>query len=394
MADTRVVVVGAGPVGLVTTLGLARAGVDVTLFETAHLTVGASLGHDMVYHWAALPGLQRLGVLDDMTAAGLIGRYWTLMVAATGERIVMDWGQLADRIPFPHTVHLPPDRLAAVVLPHIRRHRHVTVRLGTRVTDVAPDADGVTVTADGPDGPSVTRADWVVGTDGAHSVVRRALGIGFAGTTWPYHIIATTTEFDWSTVGCSELTYRVAPSYPAMAARIDDRQWRFVYIEPRNVAPESVASRMPDAFEAILGPAVDPGLVGWSTYRVHERAAENFRAGRVLLAGDAAHVTNPTMTLGLASGLLDSYVLVEALAAVVHGDRGPGVLDRYAAERRRVFLDTTSVLSSRGMHTVLADDGPLEQEVRLDVYRRAAADPAALFDMFSDCGELETPSVL
>jgi hypothetical protein len=78
----------------------------------------------------------------------------------------------------------------------------------------------------------------------------------------------------------------------------------------------------------------------------------------------------------------------------VHGDRGPGVLDRYAAERRRVFLDTTSVLSSRGMHTVLADDGPLEQEVRLDVYRRAAADPAALFDMFSDCGELETPSVL
>jgi 3-(3-hydroxy-phenyl)propionate hydroxylase len=394
MADTSVVVVGAGPVGLITALGLARAGVDVTLIEAAQPTDGAPSAHDMVYHWSVLPGLQRLGVLPDMCAAGLIGRKWTVLIAATGERITIDLSQqLAGRVAFPHTVHLDHDRLTEVVLPHLRRCGNVRSISGTRVIAVAPDAAGVTVTADGPQGETVTRADWLVGTDGAHSVVRRSVGIGFAGWTWPQRFVATTTEFDWTTVGFTEATHRVGGPWPAVAGRVDAQRWRFVYAESHSLAQESIEERMPMVFRDAIADDADPGLQAWSAYRVHERAAASFRCGRVVLAGDAAHVTNPTLGLGLASGLLDSFVLSEALAAVVHGQHDDTILDEYAAQRRRAFCESISPLSCRAMHVVLGTGGSAEDEETLGLYRRAAHEPDALVEIYSGSGELEAPSV-
>jgi 6-hydroxy-3-succinoylpyridine 3-monooxygenase len=394
MADTSVVVVGAGPVGLITALGLARAGVDVTLFEAAQPANGAPSAHDMIYHWSVLPGLQRLGVLSDMCAAGLIGRMWTILVAATGERITIDLSeQLAGRVAFPHTVHLDHDRLVEVVLPHLRRCGIVQLHSGTRVTGVAPDAAGVTITAEGPRGKTVTRADWLVGTDGAHSVVRRSLGIGFAGWTWPQRFVATTTKFDWATVGFTEATHRVGGPWPAVAGRADAERWRFVYAEPRSLAQESIEERMPMVFRDAIGDDDDPRLQAWSAYRVHERAAASFRSGRVLLAGDAAHVTNPTLSLGLASGLLDSFVLSEALAAVIHGEQDDNILDEYATQRRRSFCESISPLSSRTMHVVLGT-GSAQDEATLQLFRRAAHDPDALLELYSENGELETPSLV
>jgi 3-(3-hydroxy-phenyl)propionate hydroxylase len=395
MADTSVVVVGAGPVGLITALGLARGGVDVTLFEAAQPPDGAPSAHDMVYHWSVLPGLQRLGVLPDMCAAGLIGRMWTILVAATGERVTIDLSQqLAGRVAFPHTVHLDHDRLTEVVLSHLGRCGTVRVHSGTRVTGVTPDAAGVTITTEGPQGRTVTRADWLVGTDGAHSVVRRSLGIGFGGWTWPQRFVATTTEFDWTTVGFTEATHRVGGPWPAVAGRVDGERWRFVYAESQSLAQENIEERMPMVFRDAIGDDADPRLQAWSAYRAHERAAASFRSGRVLLAGDAAHVTNPTLSLGLASGMLDSFVLSEALAAVVHGEHDDTILDEYARQRRRAFCESISPLSTRAMHVVLGTGGSAEDEATLRLYRQAADDPDALVELYGENGELETPSLV
>jgi 3-(3-hydroxy-phenyl)propionate hydroxylase len=146
-------------------------------------------------------------------------------------------------------------------------------------------------------------------------------------------------------------------------------------------------------FRTVLGPDTDPQLRGWSAYRVHERAADTFRVGRVLLAGDAAHVTNPATSLGLAGGLLDSYVLANALAAVVHGGGDEDVLDDYATRRHRAFWEITSPLSARSMHLLLADD-PRHFETGLHPYRRAADNPRTLIDTYREFGDLARPSLV
>ncbi|WP_329410261.1 FAD-dependent monooxygenase [Nocardia vinacea] len=390
MADTSVVIVGAGPVGLITALGLARADVDVTVLEAKPAATPGE--HDMIYHWTVLEGLDRLGVLDDMRTAGLVGRLWTVDVPSTGERITIDLSGLASDVAHPYTVHLSPDRLTEVVLAQLRGHRHATVQWGARVTDVDADRDGVTVTVEGPHGSHEVRAHWVVGTDGAHSIVRRNQGIGFPGTTWPHRFVATTTGFDWTEVGFTEVTYRVDDDCPALAGRIDDL-WRFIYAEPRSHPVETIPSRMAAVFRTVLGADTDPLLRGWSAYRVHERAADRFRAGRVLLAGDAAHVTNPTTSLGLAGGLLDSFALTAVLVSVVHGDHDDSVLDLYASERRRVFWETASPLSSRAMHLLLGAGSPEHLDEALEPYRRAAADPRMLLETYREFGDLETRSL-
>ncbi len=389
MADTRVVIVGAGPVGLITALGLARRGIDVTLFEagTPETAVAApdhsqSL-HDMVYHWSALPGLDRLGVLDDLRSAGLVGRTWTILVNENGERIKVDLTALGDRVEFPYTLHICRNALTQVVMTHLAQYRNVHIHNETRISTLEPTRDDVIITADGPDGQLVTTAEWVIGTDGAHSLVRRSIGLGFAGWTWPHRFVATTTAFDWSDVGFSEITHCIGDPWPAVAGRIDDWSWRFVYAEPHSLPQDETEQRILGVFRAATGENAGPQLTAWRTYRIHERAADSFRHGRVLLAGDAAHVTNPTLGMGGASGLLDAYTLTDALSSVLEGS-DDNLLDEYAIDRRRAFLQRTSPLSVRSMHALLGTGGLSEKQAAVELYRKIAMNPDALAEYYGE----------
>jgi 3-(3-hydroxy-phenyl)propionate hydroxylase/6-hydroxy-3-succinoylpyridine 3-monooxygenase len=127
-------------------------------------------------------------------------------------------------------------------------------------------------------------------------------------------------------------------------------------------------------FDAVLPGPKDFELVHHSPYRMHQRAAETFRVGRVLLAGDAAHATNPTGGLGLTSGILDAEVLHPALAAVVRGEASEDVLDRYAHERRRVFLEVASPQASELKRLVYHSADPERLEADLSGLRAVAAD--------------------
>lgn len=290
MPEKNVVVVGAGPVGLATALGLARAGTDVTVLE------------------ADSP-----------------------------------WN--------------------------------------TRVTGLAQDDHAVTVTAEGPDGERTLRAGWVVGADGAHSAVRRTVGLGFAGLTWEDRLVVTDLRFDLSTLGHAGASFQIDPEHGALIGGLDrsGALWRYTYAENRSLPEETVIDRMPAVFKAVLPEGSDPGLTRWSAYRVHERAADRFRAGRVLLAGGAAHVTNPSSALGLAGGLLDSFVLAETLAAVIEDGASDHMLDSYADARLRAFLDVASPLSSDSMRLAFHMDDPARLAAEVEHYRQITGDrdPAA-----------------
>lgn len=393
MGNDSVLVAGAGPVGLLTALGLARCGVRVTVLECEPAIVDSPRA--VVYHWSVLDGLERLGVLEDAKRIGIIKQDYMYRIFATGESIRWSLAALTGHTTHPYNVHLGQNRLAEVALEHLHRFADAAVHWNARVTAVRQEQAGVTVTASTPDGPRDFRAGWVVAADGARSGVRQALGIGFPGTTWPERFVATNVRYAFDGLGLALATLMIDPRLGAIIVKIDDSDlWRCTYCEDASLPEASVLERMPGFFRSILGAGGEYGLVQYSPYRMHQRAAERFRAGRVLLAGDAAHVTNPTGGLGLTSGLFDCFVLYEALAAVIHGEADEEVLDRYADERRRIFWERTSPQACENKRLIYHSSDPARLERDLQTLRRLATDEAFVVERSMFTKSLESRSLL
>src|SRR5689334_2800427 len=190
-----VIVVGGGPTGFVTALGLAQAGVSVCLIE-AEAGINAS-PRACVYHWSMLDGLERLGIREEAERIGYTKDDYLWLVKRTGERLPYDLKVLSSVTPFPYNIQLGQDRLAEICNRRLAALPNAEVHWNTAFTGLAEDADGVTVTAVGLDGPIELRGRWVIGADGAGSAVRKALGLGFDGMTWPERFVATNLRHDF-----------------------------------------------------------------------------------------------------------------------------------------------------------------------------------------------------
>lgn len=390
MTTREVIVVGAGPVGLTHALGLARAGIEVTVLE-ARPEAGTTPG-DLVYNWNVLPGLDRLGILDDLLTVGFAEPHSFYRVGSTGETLTFDLGVLADESPFPFNLHVRQDEVTKILLKHLGERSEVTILLNTALTDLVQDADGVTVTCDGPAGEVTLRAGWVVGADGARSAVRRRLGLSLAGITWPERLISVEIDTDLEALGMHGAGYVVDPRFGAIVACIDPgSRWRYIHAEDRARPEDTIARRLPGVLAEALSPEVAEASFTWSSYRIHQRSAATFRVGRALLIGDAAHVTNPVSAHGMSSGLFDSYALSEALSAVISDGADGAVLDRWAEERRLNFVEHSSPTSSERKKLVynLEDAAAVEQEIA--PMRRIAADPDRMRAWFRLARLLEPP---
>jgi 3-(3-hydroxy-phenyl)propionate hydroxylase/6-hydroxy-3-succinoylpyridine 3-monooxygenase len=385
-----VLVVGGGPVGFVTALGLARAGVAVELIE-AEPAIGDS-PRAAVYHWSVLDGLERLGLLDDALAAGFSKQDYCYLVRATGEQIRYDLGVLEGRTRHPFNIHLGQHRLAEIACRHLSALPNATVRFGTRLARFEQDEGGVTAYTEGSDDP--IRARWLIGADGGGSTVRKAAGLSFDGITWPERFIATNVFFDFEAAGYPLTTMVIDDRFGAVIVKLDDRGlWRCTFMEDASLPEENYADRIPAAYRAILPHDGPYRIERAAPYRMHQRAAPSFRAGRVLLAGDAAHVTNPTGGLGLTSGLFDAFALYPSLAAVVKGQADERLLDTYATTRRDIFLERTSPQAVRNKDLIFhANRSPEALEQALDGLRRMAAAPDYRLERLMFTKSLETRS--
>jgi 3-(3-hydroxy-phenyl)propionate hydroxylase/6-hydroxy-3-succinoylpyridine 3-monooxygenase len=207
--------------------------------------------------------------------------------------------------------------------------------------------------------------------------------------------VATNVRYDFEAAGYARANMLVDPRYGAIIAKIDNTGlWRCTYCEDAALPEATVRDRIPAYFRAILPAGAEYQLAQSAPYKMHQRAATTFRSGRVLLAGDAAHATNPTGALGLASGLFDSYVLHEALAAVVAGESDDGVLDRYATARRDAFLTTASPRATENKRLVFHSTDAARLDADLDVFRRIANDRDFRVERLLAARQLETPSLL
>ncbi|GAB04541.1 FAD-dependent oxidoreductase [Gordonia amarae] len=396
--DQQVIVAGAGPTGLLNALGLARQGVRVTVVE--RFPEIPSAPRAPLYHWSVLEGLERLGVLEDALAAGFTKQDYEYRVRETGEIVAYGLQCLEGHVKYPFNLHLGQHRLAEIALQHLERYDNARVLFGHKVTGVSQDDGGVDVTVWSDAGEHTLHAQWLIGADGAQSAVRKALPVEFDGMTWPERFVATNLRFPDNREGWSQTTFYLDGPRGAIIVKIDNSGehglWRYTWMEDAALPEETVGERLPGMLAHVFGEDVAARceIVATAPYRMHQRAASSFRADRVLLAGDAAHITNPSGGLGLTMGLFDSYVLNEAIGAVIAGDADESILDQYAELRRAAFLDKASPRAVANKTLIFHSDDPSERDRNLEVFRRMGSDPDLAREVLSFTKTLETPSLI
>jgi 3-(3-hydroxy-phenyl)propionate hydroxylase len=377
-----ILIAGAGPTGLALALALGLEGMPVTIFESEPgLTVDLRAGS---YHPPTIEMLSALGVGEAMHATGIVVPRWQIRDRIDGVVADFDLSLIADETPHPYRLHLEQHRLTAILLDHIcRRAPSVTIEFGASVTGATQRPDGVTVTlADGRE----QRGWLLVGADGARSTVRQLTGVEFDGFTWPDRFLVASTTVDLGAAGFAGAGYIADPEHWAAVFHVPHDGppglWRIAYaIQPEEeedlvLSPAAVNTRL----HLILGHLIDlPDpipLAYASIYRVHQRVAKQFFAGRVVLVGDAAHINNPLGGLGLNGGIHDAVNLAEKLVRVWRGDADLAEeLDRYDRQRRPVNIDAVQAMSIRNKRLLEESDPTIRCE-RLDELRATAADPS------------------
>ena len=317
---------------------LARAGVEVQLFEKTE-----AIAEDLrasTFHPPTLDMLDRFGIGAEMVAVGVVCPEWQIRLHPDGDRAVFDLSVLAGETDHPYRLQYEQWRLSRLLLDRLQAEPLAQVHFACEVTGIIQDEDGVTLTVTGADGAErPVRARYVVGADGARSFIRTALDLDFAGETYPETTILATTLFPFEDhlEGLSGVSYCWKEDGNFSLLRVPGR-WR-VSIYPRE--DQSLEAQLaPAAIEAALQdivPMPQPYEVLESRpYRVHQRIVPAYYRGRVVLAGDAAHLNAPSGGMGLNGGIHDAFELTEALVAMLNGSGGEERLDLYQRRRRPV----------------------------------------------------------
>jgi 3-(3-hydroxy-phenyl)propionate hydroxylase len=373
----KVIIVGAGPVGLVSALSLAARDVPVLVLESnPKLFMDLRAGS---FHPPTLELLEPLGVTAKLHELGICVHRWQLRDRTDGVIGTFELSLLADETPYPYRLHCEQHKLTPLVFDMLAPMPHVDIRFSHRVTEVTQTDDRVTVKTETPWGNETFDAGWVIGCDGGGSVVRKSAEIEFGGFTYPEKFALVSTPYDLGQRGFSDTAYISHPIEWCAVFRLPDSGppglWRFLYgCHPDETDEEAMSD---DTVETRLQ-AVAPKSGRYETvhrtiYRVHQRVAETFRRGRLLLAGDAAHLNNPLGGFALNSGLQDAINLTDKLVGVCRGELDDALLDRYVRQRRTVNIEYMQDSSIRNKQTLEETDPQLRKE-RLEDLRCASLD--------------------
>jgi 2-polyprenyl-6-methoxyphenol hydroxylase-like FAD-dependent oxidoreductase len=308
--EADVLVVGAGPTGLLLAGDLAAAGARVTLVERRPEAL-SNLTRAFAVHARSLEMLDARGLADALVATGRPVRSLRLF-----DRLTLRLDGLPGRFGF---VLATPQYEVERLLRRRARDAGVDFRYDVRVTGVVQDADVVAVDCDGPGGPSRLRAPWLVGTDGVRSTVRQAVGVPFPGRTVVRAMILADVRF--TDPPPDVLTLAARGGALGFVVPFGDGWHRFIGWDGERGGDGPVTlDEIRAVARATLGD--DHGLAEVrfaDRFAADERQAPTYRRGRVLLAGDAAHAHSPAGGLGMNTGMQDAANLSWRLAAVVRG---------------------------------------------------------------------------
>ncbi|MBA8826524.1 3-(3-hydroxy-phenyl)propionate hydroxylase [Saccharopolyspora lacisalsi] len=339
-APEPVVIVGAGPVGLALALGLARRGVVVTVLESGDSVSYGSRAICLSRH--SLEVLERLGVGERFAERSLP---WT-----SGRSFHRDTEVLSFAMPHEDgdvrapMVNISQSEAEQILVDEIEATDHCTARWRCRVLDCTERDDHVGVRVETPEGSRELRARWVIAADGARSTVRESLVLRMSGTSYEGRYVIA--DIHWRAPLPTERRVWFDPPSNPGSTIILHRQpadiWRVDYQLGPDDDPEveTTEERIRERITRHLDwlGNTEPWTLEWSSlYRAHSSSLDSYLHGRVLFAGDAAHLVPIFGVRGLNSGLEDADTLAWTLSSVVHGTAGPELLRTYAAERRAAW---------------------------------------------------------
>ena len=362
--------------GLLTALALAKQDVSVLVLEAEPaLAIDLRAG---TFHPPSLEMMAPYGITDEMHKTAIKVPRWQIRDRRQGVIVEWDVTEIGDLTPYPYRLHLEQHRLTPIILEKLKEYPHAEVRFSHRVSDVSQDADGVTVAAETPGGTEQFEAEWLVGADGGRSTVRKCTDVGFDGFTWDERFVVASTPYDYAPHGYTLNAYLADPNEWAAIFKMPDEGppgiWRVIFPVPpeeeetATLSDEMVERRM----QSFLHRNERYQIKYKSIYKVHQRVAKDFRAGRVLLAGDAAHLNNPMGAFGLNGGIHDSFNLTEKLGKVCRGEADESLLEVYVRQRRTVNLEYVQEHSIRNLKR-LNEKSEEKRRQNFDELRRQAA---------------------
>jgi 2-polyprenyl-6-methoxyphenol hydroxylase-like FAD-dependent oxidoreductase len=376
-AADRVIVAGAGPVGLVAANALADAGVPVLLLEAEPALPETLRGS--TFHPPTLDMLERFAVTEAMIAQGLVASRLQYR-ERSGEVIAeFDFGRIADATRHPYRLQCEQHKLAALLLERLRGLPAAETRFSARLAGAEQSDGRVTAIVETPGGVERIAGRFLVGADGGHSATRQALGIAFEGFTWPerFLVVSTPFPFEEHLPDLTLVNYVADPDEWFFLLRVPGL-WRVMFPTRPEETDEDVLSdtSIGRRMRRVLDRAEPYPVAHRALYRVHQRVAARYRDGRVFLAGDAAHINNPLGGMGLNGGIHDAVSLAEKLARVSRGEADEGLLDRYQAERRPIALEYINTHTVRNKQNLQTRDPEAQRRFR-ETLRATAADPRA-----------------
>ena len=363
MSEPQVIIAGAGPVGLVTALGLAQRGIQVLVLEKNSIEVPPQWRGSTI-HPPTLAIFDELGLADEIIVGAIKVEVLQYRDLEIQQVVNFDYDCLDGLVKFPFRLQYEQYKVLKLLRTAASNNSKIEIQYDSLIESVNQDSNGVSVQVSKSGATRSVRADWLVGADGSHSAVRKALGIELDGFTYPYPttVVATPFKFEDHFPGLAPVTYWSGPTGRLSMIRTPDI-WRIAMTTPLEgvdissddrgsiseptqdfiVAIDLLLSRIPGVSLA------DLELKQYEVYRSHQRIAREFSVDRVALAGDAAHLTTTNGGMGLNSGVQDAAALVKALEAAI-ALNGSGPISQYAKERKEFcanFLQPTTTTNHK-----------------------------------------------
>lgn len=365
---TDVLIVGAGPVGLVAAARLRQMGISVRVVEA-----GMGPAEDLrasTMHPATLEMLEDLDILDELMEQGLKAPEYQYRVRSTNEIFSFDLTDIADIARHPYRLQCEQYKLTGALRTRLDADDGCDLRFGRRALGFEQDANGVRLYVETAIEIEAFEAKYMIACDGGSSIIRKWIGTEFDGFTYPEKFLAMSTlePLENYFPNLSYVNYISDPKEWLVILRAPSA-WR-VLVPANEATPDSEltsdASKI-DLFKRLIGKS-DTETIHRTVYRVHQRVAKSYYEGRVILAGDAAHLNNPLGGLGMNSGIHDAWNLVPRLARVLKdGADYEAEVAQYERQRRftmQSFIQSQTI-QNKEMMEATADDAQAAHQAKM-----------------------------
>lgn len=394
----QVAIVGAGPVGTVLATLLAQAGVDVVVLEA-----GEDCAQDLrasTFHPPTLELLDTIGITPMLLEKGLKAPVYHWRDRSSGEVIDFDLSEIDDVTRYPFRIQCEQYHLSRALAAGLEKYANAQMRFNQRLLTFKEDESGVDLWTETAFGVSRLRADFLVGADGANSIVRKWLGIEFDGFTYPERFLCLSTEVELADhlPNLALVNYVSDPQEWLVLLRVPSL-WRVLVPTDGSLSDDELRSDSikNGIFDRLLGDGESVKTEHRTLYRVHQRVAKSFREGRVMLVGDAAHLNNPLGGFGMNSGVHDAFNLFEKLEPVLRGKADMNTnLALYDRQRREVTHSFTQMQTKENMALIKGGQDEAHEARRQkmlaikrdDVTRRNYLLRQAMFDSLAQAAEI------